>query len=198
MYEKFLPKFKVVELNLSTAHLIGHVIAQTPAYVEAVTALSITATDTIPSVTKGDGYKFVENGVIVGLDAKGVLSSYDATKHSQPCLVYNDELITGPFDNLDQYAHYVEASSVNADGTRVHANPTYVRALPLYLNDAFTTNNVTDLTKDSTGAFAKVENGKLVLQSAADKDTLFIAKKTTLPNREVAFEFTYVGKVVNA
>lgn len=188
MYEKFLPKFKVVELNLSTAHLIGHVIAQTPAYVQAVESASITADDVIRSVTKGDNHKFVENGIIVGLDAKGLLVNYSETKHAQPCLVYQDELITGPFDNLDQYAHYVEDPN----------KPTYVRALPLYLNDTFTTNNVKDLTKDSTGSYAKVEAGQLVLQGAADKDTLFIAKKTTLPNREVAFEFTYIGKVVKA
>lgn len=194
MYEKFLPKFKVVEINLSTAHLIGHVIAQTPAYVQAVADSSIEATDVIASVSKGDvNAKFVENGIIVGLDSKGVLVNYDAKRHSQPCLVYNDELITGPFDTLDQYAHYVEDPK----------KPTYVRALPLYLNDAFTTNNVvnadgSEISKESTGKFAKVSGGKLMLQNAADADTLFIAKKTTMPNREVGFEFTYVGKVVNA
>ena len=194
MYEKFLPKFKVVELNLSTAHLIGHVIAQTPAYVKAVSDANVGSTDIIASVSKGDvNAKFVENGIIVGLDAKGLLVNYDASKHSQPCLVYNDELITGPFDNLDQYAHYVEDDN----------KPTYVRALPLYLNDTFTTNNVvksdgSDIDKDSTGKYAKVSGGKLMLQNAADKDTLFIAKKTTMPNREVGFEFTYIGKVVSA
>lgn len=188
MYEKFLPKFKVVELNLSTAHLIGHVIAQTPAYVQAVASASIGATDVIRSVEKGAGYKFVENGIIVGLDAKGLLVNYSEAKHSQPCLVYQDELITGPFDNLDQYAHYVEDPN----------KPTYVRALPLYLNDTFTTNNVANLTSASTGSYAKVVDGQLVLQAAADTDTLFIAKKTTLPNREVAFEFTYIGKVVKS
>lgn len=180
MYEKFLPKFKVVELNLSTAHLIGHVIAQTPAYTKENADLGIAATDLIASTDK-NGYTFIENGVIVGVDAKGNLSNYDATKHSQPCLVYNDELVTGPFDNLDQYAHFVDA------------DPAYVRALPLYLIDAFTTNNYAG----ESGSYAKVVDGVLTLEGAATADTLFLAKKTTLPNREPAYEFTYVGKIVN-
>ena len=107
MYEKFLPKFKVVELNLSTAHLIGHVIAQAPAYVEGDGAL-------VASVNKS-GHLFIENGVIVGLGSDGRLSNYESAAHSQPCLVYNDELITGPIDSLDQYAHYVgEAGKTSA------------------------------------------------------------------------------------
>ena len=52
--------------------------------------------------------------------------------------------------------------------------------------------------EDLEGTQLKVSGGKLMLQATADADTLFIAKKTTMPNREVGFEFTYVGKVVNA
>jgi hypothetical protein len=183
MYERFLPKFKVVEINLSTAHLIGHVVAQTPAYVEANETKGVTSADLIASVNKSDNL-FVENGIIVGLDAKGLLVNYDATKHSQPCLVYNDELITGPFDNLDQYAHYVGEKGKTAE--------TYVRALPLYLNDSFTTNN---FSGEAADGYAKVVNGVLTLEENVSVDTLFIAKKTTMPNREVGVEFTYIGKV---
>ena len=174
MYEKFLPKFKVVELNLSTAHLIGHVIAQAPAYVEAAGKAT-----KIASVEKS-GHTFIENGVIVGLDLDGNLSNYDATIHKQPCLVYNDELITGPIDSLDQYAHYVEKT----------AEAAYVRALPLYLNDTFTTNNYAGSLTDV--CYGKVVNG-IVTLSSSKEGAIFLGKKTTLPNRETAVELTYIG-----
>ena len=186
MYEKFLPKFKVVELNLSTAHLIGHVIAQTPAYVKANDISTITSSDVIASVDKGD-YKYVENGVIVGLDQKGILCNYDATKHAQPCLVYQDELITGPFDTLNQFAQPVESI-----GSGKYA-PVYVRALPLYLNDTFTTDNFTGELQDG---FAKVTNGILEITASYEAGkSMFIVKKTTMPNREPGAEFTYIGAV---
>ena len=179
MYEKFLPKFKVVELNLSTAHLIGHVIAQAPAYVSPAEGSGYNA---IKAVNK-NGHMFIENGIIVGLDTDGNLSNYNASKHSQPCLVYNDELITGPFDSLDQYAHYVEDP----------AKPAYVRALPLYLNDTFTTNNyVGQATEKCYGSVG--EDGVIVL-SSEKTGALFIGKATTLPNREEAVELTYIGKI---
>jgi hypothetical protein len=181
MYEKFLPEFKVVEINLSTAHLIGHVIAQAPSHVKGNGALL--ASVKITSAKKGEGdYYFIENGVIAGLGTDGRLSNFNPLLHSQPCLVYNDELITGPFYNLNKYAHYVENPE----------KPTYVRALPLYLNDAFTTNNfVGEVSSDEV--YANVVDGILTLCGKED-GPLFIGKKTTLPNRDEAVEFTYIGK----
>ena len=170
MFERFLPKFSVVELNLSTAHLIGHVIAQSPAKEDAITTV------------EKNGYKFVENGLIVGLGADGCIANYDADKHSQPCLVYTDELITGPFDSLDQFAHEVVNGEV------------YVRALPLYLNDSFTTDNFAG----EKGTYAKVVNGVLTLTETLDADVLFIAKATTLPSRKAAYEFTFIGSAPRA
>lgn len=169
MYERFLPTFKVVEINNSTAHRIGHAISQVPCYEADV------------KVTEKNGFNFIENGIIVGLDAEYKLKNYDAAKHSQPCLVYNDELITGPIDTLDKYAEEIEAGK-----------PAYVRALPLYLGDTFTTNNFVGTAADG---YAEVVDGQLKLQSDVTATTLFIARKSTLPNREVAVEFTYVGKV---
>lgn len=168
MYERFLPTFKVVEINNSTAHRIGHAISQVPCYEADV------------KVTPKNGFNFIENGIIVGLDAEYKLKNYDAAKHSQPCLVYNDELITGPIDSLNKYAEEIEAGK-----------PVYLRALPLYLGDSFTTNNFTGNAQDG---FATVDGG--VLKVSADKtDAMFLTKKSTLPNGEVAVEFTYIGAV---
>lgn len=173
--ERFLPKFKVVELNNSTAHRIGHAIAQVPAYVSSPGGVTYA---TIASVDK-NGIKFVENGVIVGLGTDGLLSNFASASHAKACLVYNDELITGPLTDLEYFATEAE------DG-----KPVYVRALPLYTGDTFTTNN---FSGEAATGFAKVVDGILTLQSAADADTLFIATKTTMPNGSVGVEFMYIG-----
>ena len=169
MYERFLPTFAVVEINNSTAHRIGHAISQVPCYAADV------------KVKEVGSYKFIENGIIVGLDADYKLANFNAAKHSQPCLVYNDELITGPINTLDKYAEEVE------DG-----KPAYVRALPLYLGDTFTTDN---FAGEAADGYAEVVDGQLKLQSDVTANTLFIARKTNLPNKKTAVEFTYVGKV---
>lgn len=178
--ERFLPKFHVVEINNSTAHRIGHAIAQVPAYVgQAKDSDGQATTDyaLISSVEK-NGIKFVENGIIVGLDSTGVLANYDSSKHSKPCLVYNDELITGPLTSLNRFAEEAE------DG-----EPVYVRALPLYLGDTFTTDN---FSGEAADGYAKVVDGVLTL-TASSTDALFIATKTTMPNGEVGMEFMYIG-----
>lgn len=167
MYERFLPSFKVVEINNSTAHRIGHAISQVPCYVEGI------------KVKEVGNYKFIENGLIVGLDKDYELKNYDAAEHSQPCLVYNDELITGPISTLDKYAEEIE-----------EGKPAYVRALPLYLGDSFTTDN---FAGEAADGFAEVKDGQLSLQPDKDEKTLFIAKKSTLPNGKTAMEFTYIG-----
>ena len=71
---------------------------------------------------------------------------------------------------------------------------TYPRVLPLYVGDSFTTNNYTGTEEGAVAA--KVVNGVLTLQAAADADTLFVAKLATLPAGQKAYHFVYVGKVV--
>ena len=62
MYNKFLPKFKVVEINNMAALRMGHVIAQ-----NAIDKENIRLEDK-------SGYKYLENGVIVGLGIVLVLA----------------------------------------------------------------------------------------------------------------------------
>lgn len=176
MLDKLLPKFKIVEINNVAALRMGHVIAQTVAYVEHASK------PVIASKTVGDDYKFVENGVIVGLDKENCLANYKAAEHSQPCLVYTEELVTAsPLSGLDQYASLAEDKEV------------YVRALPLNLGDTFTTNNVSGTIADG---YAKVVDGIITIQTSADEDTLFIVKKSNLPAGQEAAECIYCGKVV--
>ena len=180
MLDKLLPNFKIVEINNVAALRMGHVIAQTPAYVSGDGAL-------VACKEVGNGaYKFVENGIIVGLDKTNRLANFDAATHSQPCLVYTEELVThGLLSGLDQFASLADAKG-----------EVYVRALPLNLGDTFTTNNIKVTGEEITDGFGKVENGVIVHQEAADASTLFIIKKSTLPAGQEAAECIYCGKVV--
>jgi len=176
MLDKLLPKFKIVEINNVASLRMGHVIAQTPAYVEGNT---VGKTELIAHKAVGTDYKFVENGLIVGYSEENSLANYNATKHSQPCLVYTEELIT--FDllaGLDQFANPVDAKGVS-----------YVRALPLNVGDTFTTNNATAYID----GYASVENGVLKVATDRAADAMFITKKSTLPAGQEAVEVTYIG-----
>ena len=166
MLYNLLPHFKVVEINNVAALRMGHVIAQTPAK-EAGVAVK----------TVGD-YKFLENGVIVGLDADGTLKNFDKANHYQPCLVYTEELVTdGLLEGLDQFANLME------DGV------CYPRVLPLNLGDTFTTNQFKGTFGDGYGV---VTDGIINIQAAKD-GAMFIVKKSSLPAGQEAIECTYIG-----
>lgn len=174
MLYSLLPQFKVVEINNVAALRMGHVIAQTPAKKNEV------ATTPVGPTSSPVAY-FLENGIIVGYDKSGYLKNYDPTAHTQPCLVYTEELITANMTNgLDQYANQFEGDVV------------YPRALPLNLGDTFTTNNVSEV-KDG---YAYVSNGVLTVDETytAGKH-MFIAKVSDLPAGQEAVEFTYIGLV---
>ena len=169
MLDKLLPKFKVVEINNVAALRMGHVIAQTVAKATEVAVKPV-----------GD-YKFVENGIIVGLSKNNRLVNYVEGTHKQPCLVYTEELVTsGLISGLNQFANQVDANG-----------EVYVRALPLNIGDTFTTNNI-DGTIPEQG-YAKVVNGIITIAEDAT-DAIFIVKKSTLPTGEEAAECIYCGK----
>ena len=174
MLYNLLPQFKVVEINNVAALRMGHIIAQTPAKAGEV------ATYEVKNSKQEVIAKFLENGVIVGYDKSGYLKNYSSTEHTQPCLVYTEELITANMTGgLDQFANEFDANGV-----------VYPRVLPLNLGDAFTTNNVSEI-KDG---YAYVSNGVLTIDETytAGKH-MFIAKVSDLPAGQEAVEFTYIG-----
>lgn len=178
MYTSLFPKFKVVEINRSTALTSGHVIAQYPAHDSEVVCKSIAGYDNVGAAKT---IKVLENGGIVGLNSAAHVVNYTAGACSQPCIIMNDELSASPLEGLDQYCEVFE------DGVA------YPRVLPLYVGDSFTTNNYTGTEEGAV--CAKVVNGVLTLQAAADADTLFVAEASTLPAGQKAYHFVYVGKV---
>lgn len=170
MFQKFFPKFKVVEINDAPALRNGHMLAQSPAYAANAVGGNFPV---LPSKTVGD-YKFIENGIIVGLGSTGVLEAFDIEKHAIPFLHFTEELTSGPLDGLNQFAIPTEAGV-----------PVYPRCIALYVGTTFTTDNYTA----GTGAFADVVDGVLTIGASGP----FVVKASTLPNGDTAMEFTYLG-----
>ncbi len=180
MNYEFLPKFKVVEVNNLTALRAGHVLAQFPAYATDVAVASI-------NNSEGQAVKFLQNGIIVGLASDGKIKNYAAATTAGPMLVFTEELTYGPQDGLDQFADQFDLVVVTGEAT--YPNPVYPRCLPLYTGDTFTTNNFSGV---AANGYAKVVDGVITVQVAADTDTLFKVTKTKLPAGQVALECTYI------
>ena len=175
MYNKFLPKFKVVEINNMAALRMGHVIAQNAIDKENI------------RLENKSGYKYLENGVIVGLGMDGKIANYDG-KQAQPMLVFTEELIAGPFYSLDQFSEEVRD---NED--------VYPRCLPLYLGDTFTTNNIEGYSEESTfkfqdGAYGVNDKGLIVKVESDAAEAMFRGVACKLPAGQAAVEL----QVINA
>jgi len=165
MIMSFLPTFKVFEMNNLCGLRNGHILANMPADMES-----------IAKVTVGDN-DYIENGIILGLDAEGTVSNYDPSKHTMPFVHYTEELLTY-FNELRLYAEPV------VDGV------VYPRCIGLYVGDTFTTNNYTSEIEGN--GYATVEDGVLTLQEEAE-GAMFKATVSTLPDGSDAYEFLYLG-----
>lgn len=164
MLTSLLPTFKVFEVGSLAGLRAGHMMSQIP-----------TNPDAIATVTVGNK-KYVENGIIVGLGANGMVENYDPTKHEQP-FVHFDEELTTILNEKRLFAVPVE------DVTR---------DIALYVGDFFVTDNYAGETEGAK--YAKVVGGVLTLQTAADENTMFIAKADYLADGTPAYEFCYYRK----
>jgi hypothetical protein len=163
MIMSFLPTFKVFEVNNLTGLRNGHILANMPADVAHIAKVTV------------NGNEYVENGIILGLDADGTVSNYDASKHDMPFVHYTEELLS-LLNELRLFAEPI------VDGV------VYPRAIGLYVGDTFTTNNYAGTVEGAK--YAKVVNGVLTLQATAD-GAMFKATPSTLPDGTDAFEFLY-------
>lgn len=164
MIMSFLPEFKVFEMNNLTGLRNGHILANMKA-------------DLTKTATYKDEKKFVENGIILGLDAEGTVSNYVAGTHKQAFVHFTEELLTF-VNELKYYAEPV------VDGV------VYPRCVALYVGDTFTTNNYTGEIEGD--GYATVENGVLKLAAEA-AGAMFKATASTLPDGTAAYEFLYLG-----
>lgn len=169
MYNKFLPKFKVVEINNMAALRMGHVIAQNAIDKENIR---------LAGKGENEAYKYLENGVIVGLGVDGKIANYDSAKHAQPMLVFTEELIAGPFYSLDQFAEEVGADDV------------YPRCLPLYLGDTFTTDNV-KVVED--GLYGIEAGSGLICKAGSNAQAMFRGVACKLPAGQDAVELQVIN-----
>jgi hypothetical protein len=180
--------FKVVEINNVVALRDGHILAQ----------------HELPKAKfLGGSETYIQNGEIVFLGIDGKLATRNQLADNglrpqlKPFLVYNEELMTGPYTDLKYFAEVFETGNV-----------AYPRALALNVGDSFTTNNyeLRDGTTYVQGLYAIVpitlaspdaaKAGKLVVIKSLDIDyvgPIFAVTATTLPDGTTnAFEFTLV------
>jgi hypothetical protein len=171
--------FKVVEINNVLALRTGHILAQA----ELPKAKFLGGSET-----------YIQNGEIVFLGVDGKLATRNQLADNasklllKPFLVYNEELMTGPYTDLKYFAEVFDAGNV-----------AYPRALALNVGDTFTTDNFV-LVSGTTfvqGVYAIINaNGKLEVRKDFLVDyqgPLFAVVGTTLPDGIAnAYEFTVI------
>jgi|LakMenE01Jun11ns_1017448.scaffolds.fasta_scaffold9955632_4 hypothetical protein len=182
--------FKVLEVNNIAALRNGHLLSQV----------------VLPKNKFLDGSQtYIQNGEIVFLDVDAKLATLnkvgttdgstaitnaaDVKPQLQPFIIFNEELMTGPYTDLKYFAEVFDAD-----------NLCYPRALKLNVGDSFTTDNyVVGAGTQANGAYATINgNGKLstsnVLPTTAYRGPLFAVVSTTLPDgATAAMEFTVIS-----
>jgi hypothetical protein len=187
--------FKVLEVNNIAALRSGHMLSQV----------------VLPKNKFLGGTEiYIQNGEIVFLDVDGKLATHnklgttngvtaitnaaDVKPQLQPFIIFNEELMTGPYTDLKYFAEVFDADNV-----------AYPRALALNIGDSFTTDNfgilagtVDNAAYATIGVAADANIGKLVisnvLPTTAYRGPLFSVVKTTLPDGQTtAMEFTVIS-----
>jgi hypothetical protein len=182
--------FKVLEVNNIAALRNGHMLSQI----------------VLPkNKFLGGSEAYIQNGEIVFLDVDGklatlnkvgttdgstaIVNAADVKPQLQPFIIFNEELMTGPYTDLKYFAEVFDADDV-----------AYPRALALNVGDSFTTDNyVVGAGTQANGAYATINgNGKLstsnVLPTTAYRGPLFAVATTTLPDGSTAaMEFTVIS-----
>jgi hypothetical protein len=149
--------FKVLEVNNSAALRTGHMLSQ----------VQLPKTKFL-----GRAETYIQNGEIVFLDVDGklatrnnlgesaadgttdIVNAKDVSLQLKPFIIFNEELMTGPYTDLQYFAEVFDADNV-----------AYPRALALNVGDSFTTNNYVGTYAGA--AYATINgDGKLALATA--------------------------------
>lgn len=148
----------------------GAIVAQRPVKYTAGTGAYGVAT-----VAKGDA-KFIENGVIMGLDQDGNLVNYDAALAGSPKMIHFTEELPEILKVKNTWALKCEEGE------------TYPRGVILQAGDEFVTDNVTGTL--SAAGYATISNGVLALAATAPEGGAeFAAYPDTLPDGTSAYHF---------
>jgi hypothetical protein len=150
--------FKVLEVNNIAALRTGHMLSQ----------VELPKTKFL-----GRAETYIQNGEIVFLDVDGklatrnnlgesatdgttdIVNAKDISLQLLPFIIFNEELMTGPYTDLKYFAEVFDAGNV-----------AYPRALALNVGDSFTTNNYVG-TYGTDIKYATINSdGKLALATA--------------------------------
>lgn len=169
MFKNLLPTFKTLEPELLKGQYAGAYVAQRP--------VKYTAEGTVYGVAtvEKNGAKFIENGVICGLDADGYVVNYAKATAGAMFIHYTEELPT-----------IVKAN--NTFAVECKGAETYIRLIELFVGDEFVTDNVAG-TYSETNKYADITNGILTFGATGP----FVAEADTLPNGDAAYRFVYTG-----
>jgi hypothetical protein len=181
--------FKVLEVNNIAALRTGHMLSQ----------VELPKTKFL-----GRAETYIQNGEIVFLDVDGklatrnnlgesatdgttdIVNAKDISTQLQPFIIFNEELMTGPYTDLKYFAEVFDADNV-----------AYPRALALNVGDSFTTNNYAGTYANA--AYATINSdGKLALATAlpttAYRGPLFACVPGYLPDgTSQGVEFTLIA-----
>lgn len=168
MLRDYLPVFHVLEPQMLKGIYAGAIVAQRPVKYTAEPEAYGVAT-----VAKGDA-KFIENGVIMGLDQDGNLVNYDAALAGSPKMIHFTEELPEILKVKNTWALKCEEGE------------TYPRGVILQAGDEFVTDNVSGTI--STAGYATVSGGVLTV-STASINAEFAAYPDTLPDGTAAYHF---------
>ena len=168
------PTFHMVEPSLLKGIHAGAIIAQRPvAYTASTGAYGVATTAVTAGTTT---YKFIENGVVMGLNLNGELVNYDAAVSGGPMILhYTEELPT-------------VLSAKNTWALEVAEGETYPRGVVLGIGDEFITDNISGTYTASVANYAVVSGGLLTL-TANSTSAAFVVTEATLPNGDDAYRF---------
>jgi hypothetical protein len=181
--------FKVLEVNNIAALRNGHMLSQ----------VELPKTKFL-----GRAETYIQNGEIVFLDVDGklatrnnlgesaadgttdIVNAKDISTQLQPFIIFNEELMTGPYTDLKYFAEVFDADNV-----------AYPRALALNVGDSFTTNNYVGTYAGALYATIN-SDGKLalaaVLPTTAYKGPVFACVPGYLPDgTSQGVEFTLIA-----
>src|SRR5574344_1307416 len=170
MLRDYLPVFHVLEPQMLKGIYAGAIVAQRP--VKYTTGTKVYG---VTTVAMGDA-KFIENGVIMGLDQDGNLVNYDAALAGSPKMIHFTEELPEILKVKNTWA------------LKCKEGETYPRGVILQAGDEFVTDNVTGTL--SAAGYATISNGVLALAAnAPEGGAEFAAYPDTLPDGTGAYHF---------
>lgn len=172
----YLPEFKQVEPQLLHGLTAGWMLAQRP--------VKFTGPSTygVATVLKGSSY-FIENGVLVGLDADGFMVNAE------------DRVVGTPMYVVFSEEHLTLLGARKYFASEVDGAETFVRAIGLVGGDEFVTDNYTlagGVTL-ATAKYAIVVDGVLELRTVGT-DCQFAVSASTLANGVSAAHVVFIGQ----